>query len=535
MNTRITKKLVRLGDIDFRLPKDIDLEREFNGDDTHLKIYESILTYGWQPDFYELPYHGEIANANPFILMELPDGKYELIANALHRALVLKYKFNPDEKFEFFVREEYDEDYFDLEEIKRWINENERLSDLGGRGRYQTIYFPFNLQFEGRDNSFKMFQSTRLPQYFYCGKSVLDIACNFGVWCHLAKINGASEGCRLDINDWFIQKARESANLLKLDIEFNNCSFWDWDWNRKFDIVFVTQSIYHFGFGVEETNKVLDNICNSANDMLILYTFVYENHRTNYLPDMRDGYRPTIEKIVNDLHARGFKNIEIFEGESGKRTVVANKNPRRYNWSHENEENVLYSDGLLIENFWDNLDNQELYPKTFGINFLENIKECRIGDREIEYLFRCYEPEQNKEEYIEAIQETIKINPKNILEIGVKHGDNLEILDTIHKKGKTIGIDIDFDRLQYGFNNSKNQIHFISGDSHDERTVERLEDILKCEPLDCLFIDNKQDYELYSPFVRENGLIVFRDILFFDEIENVKEKRKVRSIGLIWK
>jgi|SRR5579862_577181 len=73
-------------------------------------------------------------------------------------------------------------------------------------------------------------------------------------------------------------------------------------------------------------------------------------------------------------------------------------------------------------------------------------------------------------------------------------------------------------------------------DSHDPRTVERLERILAGRPVDFLFIDAdhtydgvRRDFELFSPLVRPGGIIAFHDVSagawpgvvrFFDELSS---------------
>jgi cephalosporin hydroxylase len=59
----------------------------------------------------------------------------------------------------------------------------------------------------------------------------------------------------------------------------------------------------------------------------------------------------------------------------------------------------------------------------------------------------------------------------------------------------------------------------LEGDSHDRATLQRLKDQLGGRPVDVLFIDGDHSYEgaaadfaMYSPLVRDGGLVLFHDI-----------------------
>jgi cephalosporin hydroxylase len=63
-------------------------------------------------------------------------------------------------------------------------------------------------------------------------------------------------------------------------------------------------------------------------------------------------------------------------------------------------------------------------------------------------------------------------------------------------------------------------LRFLAGDSHDPAMRDQLGEALGGRKIDLLMIDGdhtyegvKRDFELYSPFVRAGGLIVFHDVL----------------------
>jgi cephalosporin hydroxylase len=72
------------------------------------------------------------------------------------------------------------------------------------------------------------------------------------------------------------------------------------------------------------------------------------------------------------------------------------------------------------------------------------------------------------------------------------------------------------------------RIYLLRRDSHDPKTLEEVKGILDGQKVDFLFIDGdhtyngvKQDFEMYSPLVKEGGIIAFHDIVCHDPSENV--------------
>lgn len=66
----------------------------------------------------------------------------------------------------------------------------------------------------------------------------------------------------------------------------------------------------------------------------------------------------------------------------------------------------------------------------------------------------------------------------------------------------------------------KQDLHLVRASSHEASTVEQVRTILNGRQLDYLFIDGdhtyagvKKDFELYSPFVKKGGVVVFHDVV----------------------
>lgn len=142
--------------------------------------------------------------------------------------------------------------------------------------------------------------------------------------------------------------------------------------------------------------------------------------------------------------------------------------------------------------------------------------------------------------------------PYNVLEIGTKFGGTFYIWNKIvqeHGAGTCISIDMSdggihggvgdeaMDKRDLWFQERFNDCHFIRGNSHDndigvktalllmQKQIIDNPNIEHCnsKSVDFLFIDGdhsyegvKQDFEMYSPFVKKGGIIAFHDIVISD-------------------
>ena len=96
-------------------------------------------------------------------------------------------------------------------------------------------------------------------------------------------------------------------------------------------------------------------------------------------------------------------------------------------------------------------------------------------------------------------------------------------------------------RFYRSFNNDVNII-FIEGNSHDSQTINELENVLRDEKIDFLFIDGdhsyigvKEDFHKYKRFIAKGGIIALHDIKsiqfgvrkFWDEIKEHYEYTEI--------
>jgi len=183
-------------------------------------------------------------------------------------------------------------------------------------------------------------------------------------------------------------------------------------------------------------------------------------------------------------------------------------------------------------------------------------------------------PLQIKEEIVQLLRLLTESHPKIVCEIGTANGGTLFLFSRVSSPSATI-ISIDLPRGRFGggypewkipfyksFMSHKQKICLIRGDSHSPTTIKTVRNILKGRKVDFLFIDGdhtyngvKTDFEVYSKFVKQGGIIALHDIVphppelgcqvnkFWMEIkggyrhvEIVRDRRqKWAGIGMVYK
>jgi cephalosporin hydroxylase len=151
------------------------------------------------------------------------------------------------------------------------------------------------------------------------------------------------------------------------------------------------------------------------------------------------------------------------------------------------------------------------------------------------FSFRAFyvsiKPIQVKYEIAKLLEIVAALRPRVVLEIGTAGGGTLFLFTrAADPNAKIISIDLPggpfgggYPRwkipLYKSFSKEGQEIYLIRRDSHDPQTLEEVKRILGGERVDFLFIDGdhtyegvKRDFEMYSPLVREGGIIAFHDI-----------------------
>lgn len=155
----------------------------------------------------------------------------------------------------------------------------------------------------------------------------------------------------------------------------------------------------------------------------------------------------------------------------------------------------------------------------------------------LEEILKKNEASMEKDDLRIVIPLVQKIKPKVVLEIGSWRGYsaqtwlrsfNPQLFITIEKEREAV--EFIHKRLYANkFEEDHGMIALVESDSHEIATRDSVETLLKDRKVDYLFIDGdhsyegvKKDFEMYSPFVREGGIIAFHDALFHaDKTEEV--------------
>lgn len=139
--------------------------------------------------------------------------------------------------------------------------------------------------------------------------------------------------------------------------------------------------------------------------------------------------------------------------------------------------------------------------------------------------------QQIRSEFLELAEMVKAQNCKYIMEIGTFRGGTLFVFSQLAAPGATV-ISLDFHTTFLGkvygalqkpllrkFVRNGKSLFMIRQDSHLRETLDAIRKILNGHELDFLFIDGDHSYEgaredfmMYSPLVRDGGLIAFHDI-----------------------
>ena len=148
-------------------------------------------------------------------------------------------------------------------------------------------------------------------------------------------------------------------------------------------------------------------------------------------------------------------------------------------------------------------------------------------------------PAQVQSEVSGLLEMVSGMKPEVVLEIGTANGGTLFLLSRVASRSATmISVDLPGGRFGGGYPAWRTPLYrsfavpgqkmsLLRADSHKRDTLEQVKAILNGREVDFLFIDGdhtyegvKADFEMYSPLVRQEGLIAFNDIVA-GESENV--------------
>jgi len=278
------------------------------------EIKESIIKNGFDPLGLK-DINGRPEVDHPYILRSLGNGKYGKISGRTGRTYALKILKNENilDRVEIFAC-----DFVHYPE-----NFSETIKPNTNYGGFQKITFSDknHTVIAGRDDIEKKFwHNFGVTDYFWLDKKVIDVSCNIGAWSFMAKERGAAYVEGFDVNCNAINVANNIKNTLSLDnIVFRCSSFENYKFEKKFDVAFLNQCVYHFNLDEGET---FQRIVPHA-DFLFIYTFM--THKPEGNPKL-GTYIPTKEKLKNHLTEAGYQNIYIIDHLSEIKKIKEDKN-----------------------------------------------------------------------------------------------------------------------------------------------------------------------------------------------------------------
>lgn len=176
----------------------------------------------------------------------------------------------------------------------------------------------------------------------------------------------------------------------------------------------------------------------------------------------------------------------------------------------------------------------ELFQRKHGITMAEfdsmlmDCSNCNLSISQIvDVAFSTFNIVQNREEITWMAEKIKELRPEVIVEIGTERGGSMFVWDSVGQHpGLRICIDMcDGTTKQFRENafrkaGTLDNIQFIEGNSHTDEVYNKLIELLRGCKIDYLFIDGdhsyegvKQDFEKYSPLVRDGGYVGFHDVI----------------------
>lgn len=148
----------------------------------------------------------------------------------------------------------------------------------------------------------------------------------------------------------------------------------------------------------------------------------------------------------------------------------------------------------------------------------------------IDHAYENYKLSQSPNEFKKFCEFYYSLQCRDILEIGSYCGGTFYVMCKLgHPEGVKMSLDFpvydnqvadeSYQRFMTNGIHFASNVHLLTGDSHQQTTLNVVEKILNGKKLDFLFIDGdhtyegvKMDYEMYKGLVKSGGYIGFHDI-----------------------
>jgi cephalosporin hydroxylase len=168
----------------------------------------------------------------------------------------------------------------------------------------------------------------------------------------------------------------------------------------------------------------------------------------------------------------------------------------------------------------DYLSRMQLPEYVNGVNIPLGDLVVDYSDETRDKVLACLGDTQCTQNYYEVARlcERIRaLKPKTILEIGVDRGGSMNLWLAFSPEARYIGVD---SAMQYVMERNRGERReFIEADSRKKETLDKVKSLMNGNGVDFLFIDGgheeeivRSDFAMYSPLVREGGMIALHDI-----------------------
>lgn len=143
-------------------------------------------------------------------------------------------------------KEDFKENIASISEVKEFLTR----AKFGG---YQSIELPYGLKTPGMDRTKS---ANIIFRNSVKDKSVLDIGCKYGFFCHEALLKGAKKVVGIDISQDNVYIAQNIVRLWGRDIEIRLGDFLEMDTSEKFDVVLFLNVLHHMISPVQALQKI---------------------------------------------------------------------------------------------------------------------------------------------------------------------------------------------------------------------------------------------------------------------------------------
>jgi 2-polyprenyl-3-methyl-5-hydroxy-6-metoxy-1,4-benzoquinol methylase len=165
--------------------------------------------------------------------------------------------------------------------------------DTSKLSQYQKITLPYGLEVGGQDHSKKI---EAVYRENLAGKSILDVGCYYGLYCHEAIRRGAKKAVGVELNKDRVKVAQQIAHYLGNGVEVLHGNIMTVALDTKFDFVLFLSVLHH----VPDPIAVMRRLASLCSDTVIvefcLHTHELKRHKQLNLEEGQSWFANLIRK-----------------------------------------------------------------------------------------------------------------------------------------------------------------------------------------------------------------------------------------------